>query len=138
MVKSKLANRILKAYKYGGRLDKPPVDSFEKWRQTLPINLQDTTGYNLRGAYNAGMQPVDVNSKNYDEWSPVNKKPSMLNVDSEWHMNSVNPQTGEWLKPKNHPSAFMELEAYSLNPELYKSRSLIQNQKGKLQYIKRK
>ena len=31
-------------------------------QKTIPVNLQDTTGYNLREAYSAGMQPVDVNT----------------------------------------------------------------------------
>lgn len=118
--------------------DKPPADDFEKWRQTLPMNLQDTTHYNLREAYSVGMVPGDAKSDDYDQWSPVNKKPSMLNINSEWHMDSVNHETEEWLKSKNHPSAWMELQAYSLNPELYNSRSLIQNEKGRLQYIKNK
>lgn len=67
--------RIKGKFQYGG---------YNEWRESLPQNLQDTTYYNLRGAYEAGLKPELV--------------------DGEYHLPSRNPKTGEILKSTNHPT----------------------------------
>jgi lysozyme len=59
--------------------------------------------------------------------------------DEKGHWPSVDHETGEWLKAKKHPTAWMEyLYGYTLDPELNKNTNVIQNQKGNLQYIPKK
>lgn len=62
--------------------------SFEDWKANLPPNLQqtDTTLYNLKGAYEAGLEPE------------YNKE------DNSYHLGSRNPKTGEILKSYRHPT----------------------------------
>lgn len=60
--------------------------TFEQYRKSLPLNLQDTTYYNLRGAYEAGLTP------------------------EEGHLPSRSPKTGEILKYSNHPTFNLGLE----------------------------
>lgn len=55
--------------------------------------------------------------------------------DETGHWPSVDYETGEWLKSKKHHTRGMELMAYELNPELHNAYNLIENEKGKMQYI---
>jgi hypothetical protein len=55
--------------------------------------------------------------------------------DETGHWPSVDYETGEWLKSKKHHTRGMELMAYELNPELHNAYYLIENEKGKMQYI---
>ncbi len=82
-------NSYLNKRQYGGG-DEPqpkPKLTYEQWRNNLPNNLKntDTTTYNLRGAYEGGLQPE-------------------LNEDGSYHLGSRNPLTGEILKLPNHPT----------------------------------
>lgn len=78
-------------------------------------DLQETTDYNLKRAYELGYTP-----------------------DETGHLPSVDEETGEWLKSDKHPTAWMEFQEYNLNPEINKNYSLIRNDKGNLQYISKK
>ena len=102
-------------------------EGYQEWRANLPKNLQkETEGYNLRGAYESGLEPVwDEGSKSY-------------------HLSSVNPKTGEWLKSMDHPSAWMEYKQHSLSLDPYHKTHTVQvNPEGhfgekQLQYVKKK
>jgi hypothetical protein len=60
---------------------------FQIWRSSLPKNLQsDTDEYDLRGAYKSGMEPEYV-----DE-------------DKSYHLFSIDPTTGRYLKAQYHPT----------------------------------
>lgn len=63
---------------------------YENWKKKLPLNLQDTTSYNLKGAYEAGLQPELI--------------------EGEYHLPSRNPVTGEILKSKDHPTFNLAIE----------------------------
>lgn len=63
---------------------------YNEWRNKLPKNLQDTTDYNLRGAYESKLSPELVNG--------------------EYHLPSRNPITGEILKSELHPTFNLALE----------------------------
>ena len=56
-------------------------------------------------------------------------------ADESGHWPSVDYETGEWLKSKKHHTRGMEMMAYELNPELRNKYNLIENEKGKLQYV---
>ena len=59
--------------------------------------------------------------------------------DETGHWPSVDYTNGEWLKDKKHPTAWMEyLYGYTLNPELNRTTNVIQNEKGRLQYVPKK
>ena len=67
---------------------------------------------------------------------------SILEADRP-HWGSVDPETGNWLKSMDHPTAWMENLQYSLNPELNKKFTLGVNPEGyfkekQLKYTKRK
>lgn len=99
---------------YGGK------KSYEKWKLSLPKNLQDTdtTLYNLRGAYEGGLVPE-------------------MSEDGFYHLGSRNPKTGELLKKKNHPTFYKMIEGekqagyeiYEKNGKLY-SRPKLNHQYG--------
>lgn len=63
---------------------------YEGWKKKLPLNLQDTTSYNLKSAYESGLQPELI--------------------DGEYHLPSRNPITGEILKFKDHPTFDLAIE----------------------------
>lgn len=67
--------------------------SFEDWKEALPSNLRNTDEglYNLRGAYEGGLEP---------EWN---------NEDGSYHLGSRNPKTGEILKKPMHPTYLIGL-----------------------------
>jgi hypothetical protein len=83
--------------------------AYQLWKKTAPYNLystDDSNGYNLRGYWeNLG--------------SPKSWKEGMINNnlkredDGFFHGSSVNSSTGEFLKPKNHPSVKLELDWYN-------------------------
>lgn len=82
-------------YKYGG--DNKP--KFEDWYKTVPKELNDTTSYNLRRAYQ--LLP-------YNELETWRKK--------NGHLRSVAPTNDgnyEFLKSKNHPTYKKEIEWYN-------------------------
>jgi len=65
---------------------------FDAWKEALPSNLRnsDTTTYNLRGAYEAGLTPT-------------------IAPDGKYHLQSVNPKTLEFLKASDHKSTKEEI-----------------------------
>jgi uncharacterized membrane protein (UPF0127 family) len=70
--------------------------TYAEWRDTLPPNLKDTdtTTYNLRGAYQAGLQPLD-------------------HEDGTKHLSSINPNTLEFLKSSDHKTVQKEIEWFN-------------------------
>ena len=106
-------------------MDSDVVD-YETWRANLPKNLRtETEDYNLKGAYEGGLQPV------WDEGS------------QSYHLSSVNPETGEWLKSMDHPSAWMEYKQHSMSMDPYhREHRVTVNPEGHfgkktLQYVKK-
>jgi len=99
---------------------------YQEWKANLPKNLQtETEDYNLRGAYEGGLTPV------WDEGS------------QSYHLSSVNPKTGEWLKSMDHPSAWMEYQQHSLSMDPYhREHTVTVNPEGRfgekqLKYVKK-
>ena len=70
--------------------------TYDEWKDALPPNLRDTdtTTYNLRGAYQAGLQPIEV----LHEDGTIKK-----------HLRSINPNTLEFLKASDHESVKEEI-----------------------------
>lgn len=66
--------------------------SYKDWKASLPKNLQSEENYNLKGAYEEGLEPE-------------------LNEDGSYHLGSRNPRTGEILKKPSHPTFKMGIEA---------------------------
>ena len=62
-------------------------------------------GYNLERA-----RELNVPQKAPDDYNML--------VANRPHWGSVDPETGMWLKSKQHPTAWMEYKKYALNPEL--------------------
>jgi len=75
-------------------VNKAPIEKdiyYRKWRSSLPKNLQqETPTYNLRGAYEAGVQPE-------------------LSDDGFYHLPTRNPETGEYFKSAVHPTVLKGL-----------------------------
>jgi hypothetical protein len=86
-----------------------PLD-YNAWKKQY--NLTESSDYNLKRAWELGYIPNE-----------------------EGHLPSVDSETGEFLKAKNHPTAWMEVLEGSLNPDLAKNKTIVQNEKGNLQYI---
>ena len=101
-------------------------NGYEEWKANLPENLRtETKDYNLKGAYEAGLQPVwDEETKSY-------------------HLSSVNPKSGYWLKSMDHPTSWMEYQKHSLSMDPYHKEHTVQvDPKGhfgkkQLKYIKK-
>ena len=78
--------------------------TFEEWYKTIPAEKNDTTGYDLRRAY---------------ELAPQEELDAFVN-DPAAHLHSTyyNPQTGyqEWMKSTSHPTAWMEYMEYLHSP----------------------
>lgn len=71
-----------------GSMVNPPDAGFEQWKQKVSgvnPNLVQGNDYNLRGAYEGGLEPE-------------------LADDGTYHLGSRNPKTGELLKSKTHPT----------------------------------
>ncbi len=113
----------------------PPKDweSFKKFNESLPSNLRDdnfqygdNTKYNLYGMWESSGKPSTFAQVKDTELFPMQS-------DGLYHGFSVGDD-GIWLKPKNHPSAWMEYSATQLNPEMSHMRA-IQREDGRLQYV---
>ena len=61
-------------------------EGYESWYSVLPEHLQNSNYYDLKGAYEAGLDPVW--SKEYDEY----------------HLGSRDPRTGKLFKYEDHPT----------------------------------
>lgn len=71
-----------------------PQLSYWEWKNSLPDNLANTPDwqYNNIGAWTGGLEPE-------------------MHEDGYYHLGSRNPQTGEILKPKSHPTYQKALES---------------------------
>ena len=66
---------------------------YNQWRESMPENLrEESTGYNLRGAWEGGLEPEYVTD------------------DMGFHLGSRNPNTGEILKSPEHHTYDMAIE----------------------------
>ena len=119
----------------GGQLPED-YEQFKKFQETLPNNLKDPNykyndpnSYDLYGMWNASDKPSSFFNVKDSDLFP-------LQDDGTYHGFSVSPKTGEFLKPKNHPSTWMEVYQAQFNPDL-QNQAIIQNEKGRLQYVPR-
>lgn len=109
------AKRYIKKKK---RAKYPSEMSFRKGLGLNPVVMQSGGDYNIERALELGYTP-----------------------DEEGHYPSVDFKTGNWLKSKQHPTAWMEaLYGYQLNPEVYNNFNVIYNPEGhfgdnQLQYV---
>jgi hypothetical protein len=119
----------------GGQLPED-YEQFKKFQKTLPNNLKDSNykyndpnSYDLYGMWDASNKPNSFSDVKDSDLFP-------LQDDGTYHGFSVSPKTGEFLKPKNHPSTWMEVYQAQFNPDL-QNQAIIQNEKGRLQYVPR-
>jgi hypothetical protein len=119
----------------GGELPED-YEQFKKFQETLPNNLKDSNykyndpnSYDLYGMWDASNKPNNFSDVKDSDLFP-------LQDDGTYHGFSVSPKTGEFLKPKNHPSTWMEVYQAQFNPDL-QNQAIIQNEKGRLQYVPR-
>jgi len=114
----------------------PQPSDWEKFKQfnaTLPSNLRDDNfqygdknKYDLYGMWEASNRPGSFTEVKDTEFFP-------LQGDGTYHGFSVGNE-GVWLKPKSHPTAWMEYNSTQLNPKMQDMR-VIQREDGKLQYV---
>jgi hypothetical protein len=113
----------------------PPKDweQFKKFNESLPPNLRDDAfkygdknKYDLYGMWESAGRPQSFMDVKDTEYFP-------LQEDGTYHGFSVGNE-GVWLKPKSHPSAWMEYSSGALSPEL-KDMTVIQREDGRLQYV---
>ena len=118
----------------GGKMT-PPKDwgQFSKFNQSLPSNLRDDVfkygdknKYDLYGMWEAVGKPQSFVDVKDTEYFPLQK-------DGTYHGFSVGNE-GVWLKPKSHPTAWMEYSSGALSPEL-KNMTVVQREDGRLQYV---
>ena len=124
-------------YQDGGNLNFQNGGEFENFVNTLPDNLRSSdSNYNLRGMWEASGSPKSFLDVKDTEYFP-------LQEDGTYHGFSVG-NDGIWLKPKSHPSAWMEaMYGYQLNPEVYNNYNVTYNPEGyfgenQLQYVPKK
>jgi len=108
--------------------------NFNDFVETLPDNLKQTgPEYNLRGMWETVGSPKSFLHVKDTEYFP-------LQDDGLYHGFSVG-NDGNWLKSKQHPSAWEEvLHGYQLNPEVYNNYNITYNPEGhfgenQLQYV---
>lgn len=110
-------------------------DEILKYLNTLASNSSNN-GETQYAAYGGPIKKGLYNQQRADE---LGYKP-----DATGHLPSVDSETGMWLKSKEHPTAWMELAEYTLNPELQKEfKHPVINQEGyfgdnQLQYLSKK
>lgn len=121
----------------GGVINNRPKDweKFREFNTSLPANLRDDsyeygdkTKYDLYGMWQASGKPVSFAEVKDTELFP-------LQDDGTYHGFSVGDE-GIWLKPKSHPTAWMEYSSTQLNPQM-KNMAVIQREDGRLQYVPR-
>ena len=61
-------------------------EGFEAWFNVLPDHLKNTNYYNLKGAFDAGLDPIWIDDQ------------------EEYHMQSRDPETGKLFKYEDHPT----------------------------------
>ena len=100
--------------------------------QAIPMPIKTWGEMAMGGSIPQAQDGGNVNNEDY------NMKRALelgYTADKNGHWPSVDYETGEWLKSKKHHTRGMELMAYELNPELRNKYNLIENEKGKLQYV---
>lgn len=119
-----------------GGTNPPDYSKFQEFNKTLPENLRndnfkynDPNTYDLYGMWEGSGKPNSFKDVQDGDFFP-------LQEDGTYHGFSVNPNTGEFLKPKNHATTWMEVKEGQLNPDL-KNQLIIQNERGRLQYVPR-
>jgi hypothetical protein len=122
-------------YQDGGEGLPNDFNKFQEFNKTLPNNLRDDnfkygdySHYDLYGMWDASGKPNSFNDvKDTEQFR--------LQEDGTYHGFSVG-NDGVWLKPKSHPSAFMEYMQGQLNPDPYFLHNhVIQKEDGRLQYV---
>jgi len=120
----------------GGGITLPnDFNKFQQFNKTLPKNLRDDnfkygnySHYDLYGMWDAAGKP-----NSFDDVK--DSENFRLQEDGTYHGFSVG-NDGVWLKPKSHPSAFMEYMQGQLNPDPYFLHNhVIQKEDGRLQYV---
>ena len=119
-------------YQDGGEKLPNDFNKFQEFNKTLPDNLRDDnfkygdySHYDLYGMWDASGKPKSFDDVKDTEFFP-------LQEDGFYHGFSVG-NDGIWLKPKSHPSAFMEYMVGQLDPNSYDH--VIQREDGRLQYV---
>lgn len=122
-------------YQDGGERLPNDFNKFQEFNKTLPDNLRndnfkygDYSHYDLYGMWDASGKP-----KSFDDVKDTEQ--FGLQEDGTYHGFSVG-NDGIWLKPKSHPSAFMEYMQSQLSTDPYfKDNHVIQREDGRLQYV---
>jgi hypothetical protein len=122
-------------YQDGGERLPNDFNKFQEFNKTLPDNLRndnfkygDYSHYDLYGMWDASGKP-----KSFDDVKDTEQ--FGLQEDGTYHGFSVG-NDGVWLKPKSHPSAFMEYMQSQLSTDPYfKDNHVIQREDGRLQYV---
>lgn len=125
------------SYQKGGEKLPNDFNKFQEFNKTLPDNLRDDdfkygdySHYDLYGMWDASGKPNSFNDvKDSEQFG--------LQEDGTYHGFSVG-NDGVWLKPKSHPSAWMEYMQGQLSTDPYfKDNHVIQREDGRLQYVPR-
>jgi hypothetical protein len=122
-------------YKEGGEKLPNDFNKFQEFNKTLPNNLRnddfkygDYSQYDLYGMWDAAGKP-----NSFDDVKDTENFP--LQEDDTYHGFSVG-NDGIWLKPKSHPSAWMEYMQGQLSTDPYfNNNHVIQKEDGRLQYV---
>jgi len=123
------------SYQKGGEKLPNDFNKFQEFNKTLPDNLRDDdfkygdySHYDLYGMWDASGKPNSFNDvKDTEQFG--------LQEDGTYHGFSVG-NDGVWLKPKSHPSAWMEYMQGQLSTDPYfKDNHVIQREDGRLQYV---
>lgn len=119
----------------GGNVLPDDYGQFIKFNESLPDNLRDDefvygdpNQYDLYGMWESVGKPASFKDVKDTEHF-------LLQDDGYYHGFSVNPRTGQFLKPKGHGTIGFEVLIHALTPGSGKNRFLIENEKGRLQYI---
>lgn len=100
------SQNLLRTEKFVPYTDEVLEDAdYKEWKSNLPENLQqETDGYDLYGAYKAGMEPIEV-------------------APGEYHLSSRDPKTGRILKSEDHDTFYESvIEDDKLGYVTYKSK----------------
>jgi hypothetical protein len=121
-------------YQSGGEIDYKTVkDNFSNSSRERRGEGYNTKGRNYSPAW--GGQFQDGGNVSDEDYNMKRALELGYTADESGHWPSVDNETGEWLKSKKHHTRGMEMMAYELNPELRNKYNLIENEKGKLQYV---
>ena len=118
--------RAAEKNEYGSHITKKYRSSAPRVSYTEPSNMASGP-FTQRGITFANGGPTLPREEGYYDFNEVPEKPMFYNMeraeqlytpDETGHWPSVDYETGEWLKSKEHPTAWMEyLHGYTLNPQ---------------------